>query len=41
LSGKPGNGKGFYIYQGNVRDFSNNKGIVREKLLGKFTQKNF
>ena len=33
LSGKPGNVMEFDSCQGNVRDFTANRGIVREKIL--------
>jgi len=33
LSGKPGNVREFDSCQGNVGDFTENQGIVREKIL--------
>jgi len=33
LSGKPGNVSEFDSCQGNIRDFTENQGIVREKIL--------
>jgi len=33
LSGKPGNVREFDSCQGNIRDFSKNQDIVREKIL--------